>query len=92
MARRPDMKKKKNIEAGVMADGIGCAVAGRRHARHERKSELVGIEKTTGATSRHRVGNRGMAGFARLLPKVFEPDRQHAASGHGCGVVFPTVL
>jgi xanthine permease XanP len=48
--RRPDMK---NIEAGVMADGIGCAVGGALAAPGMSASpSLVGIEKTTGATSR----------------------------------------
>ncbi|HEY5953855.1 MAG TPA: solute carrier family 23 protein [Terrimicrobiaceae bacterium] len=48
--RRPDMK---NIEAGVMADGIGCAVGGVLGAPGMSASpSLVGIEKTTAATSR----------------------------------------
>ena len=48
--RRPDMK---NIEAGVMADGIGCAVGGALGAPGMSASpSLVSIEKTTGATSR----------------------------------------
>jgi xanthine permease XanP len=48
--RRPDMK---NIEAGVVADGIGCAVGGALGAPGMSASpSLVGIEKTTGATSR----------------------------------------
>jgi xanthine permease XanP len=48
--RRPDMK---NIEAGVMADGIGCAVGGALGTPGMSASpSLVGIEKTTGATSR----------------------------------------
>lgn len=48
--RRPDMK---NIEAGVTADGIGCAVGGALGAPGMSASpSLVGIEKTTGVTSR----------------------------------------
>jgi xanthine permease XanP len=48
--RRPDMK---NIEAGVTADGIGCAVGGALGTPGMSASpSLVGIEKTTGATSR----------------------------------------
>ena len=48
--RRPDMK---NIEAGVMADGIGCAIGGALGTPAMSASpSLVGIEKTTGATSR----------------------------------------
>jgi xanthine permease XanP len=48
--RRPD---KKNIEAGVMADGIGCAVGGALGRPGMSASpSLVGIEKTTGASSR----------------------------------------
>jgi NCS2 family nucleobase:cation symporter-2 len=48
--RHPDMK---NIEAGVAADGIGCAVGGALGAPGMSASpSLVGIEKTTGATSR----------------------------------------
>jgi xanthine permease XanP len=48
--RRPDMK---NIEAGVVADGIGCAIGGAVGAPGMSASpSLVGIEKTTGATSR----------------------------------------
>jgi NCS2 family nucleobase:cation symporter-2 len=48
--RRPDMK---NIEAGVMADGIGCAVSGALGVPGMSASpSLVGIERTTGATSR----------------------------------------
>ena len=48
--RRPDMK---NIEGGVTADGIGCAVGGALGAPGMSASpSLVGIEKTTGVTSR----------------------------------------
>jgi NCS2 family nucleobase:cation symporter-2 len=67
--RRPDMK---NIEAGVMADGIGCAVGGDLGTPGMSASpSLVGIEKTTGATS--RVIAWAIAGWLvfRLLPKVF---------------------
>ncbi|HEY5742429.1 MAG TPA: solute carrier family 23 protein [Terrimicrobiaceae bacterium] len=47
---RPDMK---NIEGGVMADGIGCAVGGALGTPGMSASpSLVGLEKTTGATSR----------------------------------------
>jgi len=48
--RRPDMK---NIRAGVMADGVGCALGGALGTPGMSASpSLVGIEKTTGATSR----------------------------------------
>jgi NCS2 family nucleobase:cation symporter-2 len=61
--RRPDMK---NIEAGVMADGIGCAVGGALAAPGMSASpSLVGIEKTTGATS--RVIAWAIAGWLVLL-------------------------
>ena len=61
--RRPDMK---NIEAGVMADGIGCAVGGAMGAPGMSASpSLVGIEKTTGATS--RVIAWSIAGWLVLL-------------------------
>lgn len=61
--RRPDMK---NIEAGVMADGIGCAVGGALGAPGMSASpSLVGIEKTTGATS--RVIAWSIAGWLVLL-------------------------
>jgi xanthine permease XanP len=61
--RRPDMK---NIEAGVMADGIGCAVGGALGTPGMSASpSLVGIEKTTGATS--RVIARAIAGWLVLL-------------------------
>jgi NCS2 family nucleobase:cation symporter-2 len=61
--RRPDMK---NIEAGVMPDGIGCAVGGALAAPGMSASpSLVGIEKTTGATS--RVIAWAIAGWLILL-------------------------
>jgi xanthine permease XanP len=61
--RRPDMK---NIEAGVTADGIGCAVGGALGAPGMSASpSLVGIEKTTGATS--RVIAWSIAGWLILL-------------------------
>jgi NCS2 family nucleobase:cation symporter-2 len=61
--RRPDMK---NIEAGVVADGIGCAVGGALGAPGMSASpSLVGIEKTTGATS--RVIAWSIAGWLVLL-------------------------
>jgi xanthine permease XanP len=61
--RRPDMK---NIEGGVMADGIGCAVGGALGAPGMSASpSLVGIEKTTGATS--RVIAWSIAGWLILL-------------------------
>jgi NCS2 family nucleobase:cation symporter-2 len=61
--RRPDMK---NIEAGVMADGIGSALGGVLGAPGISASpSLVGIEKTTGATS--RVIAWSIAGWLLLL-------------------------
>jgi xanthine permease XanP len=61
--RRPDMK---NIQAGVVADGIGCAVGGALGAPGMSASpSLVGIEKTTGATS--RVIAWSIAGWLVLL-------------------------
>jgi NCS2 family nucleobase:cation symporter-2 len=61
--RRPDMK---NIEAGVVADGIGCAVGGALGTPGMSASpSLVGIEKTTGATSRVIVWS--IAGWLVLL-------------------------
>jgi xanthine permease XanP len=61
--RRPDMK---NIEGGVMADGVGCAVGGALGAPGMSASpSLVGIEKTTGATS--RVIAWSIAGWLILL-------------------------
>ena len=61
--RRPDMK---NIEAGVVADGIGCAVGGALGTPGMSASpSLVGIEKTTGATS--RVIAWAIAGWLVLL-------------------------
>jgi len=48
--RRPDME---SISAGVIADGIGCAVGGALAAPGMSASpSLVGIEKITGVTSR----------------------------------------
>ena len=48
--RRPDMS---SIAGGVIADGIGCAVGGALGATGMSASpSLVGIEKTTGVTSR----------------------------------------
>ncbi len=48
--RRPDMK---SISGGVIADGIGCAIGGALGTPGMSASpSLVGIEKTTGATSR----------------------------------------
>jgi NCS2 family nucleobase:cation symporter-2 len=47
---RPDMK---NIQGGVMADGVGCAIGGVLGTPGMSASpSLVGIAKTTGATSR----------------------------------------
>jgi xanthine permease XanP len=61
--RRPDMK---NIEAGVRADGIGCAVGGILGSPGMSASpSLVGIEKTTGASS--RVIAWSIAGWLVLL-------------------------
>jgi xanthine permease XanP len=61
--RRPDMK---NIEAGVVADGIGCAIGGVVGAPGMSASpSLVGIEKTTGATS--RIIAWSIAGWLVLL-------------------------
>jgi xanthine permease XanP len=48
--RHPDMQ---NIEAGVRADGLGCLVGGLLGVPGMSASpSLVGVEKTTGATSR----------------------------------------
>src|SRR5215472_10988413 len=48
--RRPDMR---NIQSGVMADGLGCALGGVLGTPGMSASpSLVGIAKTTGATSR----------------------------------------
>jgi xanthine permease XanP len=48
--RRPDMK---NIQRGVAADGLGCALGGVLGTPGMSASpSLVGIEKTTGVTSR----------------------------------------
>jgi xanthine permease XanP len=61
--RRPDMK---NIEGGVMADGIGCAVGGALGTPGMSASpSLVGLERTTGATS--RVIAWSIAGWLVLL-------------------------
>ncbi len=61
--RHPDMK---NIQSGVVADGIGCAVGGALGAPGMSASpSLVGIEKTTGATS--RVIAWSIAGWLVLL-------------------------
>jgi xanthine permease XanP len=61
--RRPDMK---NIEGGVMADGIGCALGGALGTPGMSASpSLVGLEKTTGATS--RVIAWSIAGWLVLL-------------------------
>src|SRR5215471_10570222 len=61
--RRPDMK---NIQGGVMADGVGCAVGGVLGTPGVSPSpSLVGIEKTTGATS--RVIAWSIAGWLILL-------------------------
>jgi xanthine permease XanP len=61
--RRPDMK---NIEAGVLADGIGCAIGGAVGAPGMSASpSLVGIEKTSGATS--RIIAWSIAGWLVLL-------------------------
>jgi len=61
--RRPDTK---NIAAGVMADGLGCAVGGALGTPGMSASpSLVGIERTTGATS--RVIALAIAGWLLLL-------------------------
>ncbi len=61
--RRPEMR---SIAGGVMADGIGCAVGGALGAPGMSASpSLVGIEKTTGATS--RVIAWAIAGWLLLL-------------------------
>jgi xanthine permease XanP len=61
--RRPDMK---NIQGGVMADGVGCALGGVLGTPGMSASpSLVGIEKTTGATS--RVIAWSIAGWLILL-------------------------
>src|SRR5262249_45874681 len=61
--RRPDMK---NIQAGVMADAVGCAGGGALGTPGMSASpSLVGIEKTTGATS--RVIAWSVAGWLILL-------------------------
>src|SRR6185369_2661104 len=67
--RRPDMK---NIAAGVVADGLGCAVGGAVGAPGMSASpSLVGMEKITGVTSRAVVWS--IAGWLALfacLPKL----------------------
>ena len=61
--RRPDTK---NIEAGVVGDGIGCAIGGVVGApRMSASRSLVRIEKTTGATS--RIIAWSIAGWLVLL-------------------------
>jgi xanthine permease XanP len=61
--RRPDMG---NIEAGVRADGVGCAVGGMLGAPGMSASpSLVGIEKTTGVSS--RIIAWAIAGWLVLL-------------------------
>jgi NCS2 family nucleobase:cation symporter-2 len=61
--RRPDTK---NLSAGVMADGLGCAVGGAVGTPGMSASpSLVGIERTTGATS--RVIAWSIAGWLLLL-------------------------
>ena len=49
--KRPDLK---SIQAGIFADGIGCAVAGLLGVMGMNSSpSLVGLAKATGATSRY---------------------------------------
>src|SRR5215472_12875417 len=49
--KRPDLK---SIQAGILADGIGCAVAGLLGVMGMNSSpSLVGVAKATGATSRY---------------------------------------
>jgi xanthine permease XanP len=66
--RRPDMK---TISGGVVADGLGCAIGGLLGAPGMSASpSLVGLEQTTGATS--RVIAWSIAGWLlvlSLLPK-----------------------
>jgi NCS2 family nucleobase:cation symporter-2 len=61
--RRPDMK---NIQGGVMADAVGCGIGGALGTPGMSASpSLVGIAKTTGATS--RVIALSIAGWLMLL-------------------------
>lgn len=66
--RRPDMK---SISGGVVADGLGCAVGGALGTSGMSASpSLVGLEQTTGATS--RIIAWSIAGWLvvlSLLPK-----------------------
>lgn len=66
--RRPDMK---SISGGVVADGLGCAFGGALGAPGMSASpSLVGLERTTGATS--RIIAWSIAGWLvvlALLPK-----------------------
>jgi NCS2 family nucleobase:cation symporter-2 len=66
---RPDLD---NVRAGVMADGIGCALGGLLAAPGLSTSpSLVGLEKVTGATSRTIA--YGVAGWFVVLacfPKI----------------------
>jgi xanthine permease XanP len=66
---RPDLA---NVRAGVMADGIGCAIGGLLAAPGLSTSpSLVGLEKVTGATSRTIA--YGIAGWFVALacfPKI----------------------
>ncbi len=66
---RPDLD---NVRAGVMADGIGCALGGLLAAPGlSTAPSLVGLEKVTGATS--RVIAYGIAGWFVILacfPKI----------------------
>jgi NCS2 family nucleobase:cation symporter-2 len=61
---RPDLA---NVRAGVMADGIGCALGGLLAAPGLSTSpSLVGLEKVTGATSRNIA--YAIAGWFIALP------------------------
>ncbi len=66
--RRPDMK---SISGGVVADGLGCAVGGALGAPGMSASpSLVGLEQTTGATSRLIAWSiAGWLLLLSLLPK-----------------------
>jgi Xanthine/uracil permeases len=88
--RRPDME---SISAGVIADGIGCAIGGALAAPGMSASpSLVGIEKITGVTSRIvGVAHRRLAGRPFVLAAVREPDCQYAPARDGSGVIFQRI-
>jgi xanthine permease XanP len=82
--RRPDMK---NIEAGVRADGIGCAVGGLLGAPGMSASPSLRKDHW-GVEPQHRLVRRRLAYGAIVSAEICWTDREYAPSGNGCRAVL----